>query len=375
MLGFLATEQGRNPRFSVFGDVSRILRETGAGSVMAGQADEVLSRVALTLERDLSRLEGEAFIFAGDADAETLNAQNVRALYRWRDEGGMPGLAALCLLACERMGISEPELLRPVLVAAVLGEIPSNLAYHNNEHFRKVLLQAVRTAFVHNRIYEGTPRAFSRRELALLLVSACIHDFGHDGLGNTVRGVFEPGRLERLSFELARPYLAAAGMDEGADLDALEIMLLATDVAPLGDPTSPMRQMKAAYRFHFLGERQGGSLNLSRQLSPLEKDAGLAQMALILHEADVATSAGLDYGLSQYETGLYRREVGADEARPSHILDFLEQVCQRQFLGAAAQKLYSANMARIHALAEKDAAAGDAPYAPMSQGQAPRTVN
>lgn len=374
MLGFSSLGDAGNPRFSVLDGVPGVLARA-VGVLPDSDLEAALSWVDSTLEADILRLERETFIFAEDADAESLNAQNVRALCRWRGEGGMPGLAALCLLACERFGIDAPELVRSVMVASVLGEIPRNLSYHCNEHFRKVLLQVVRTVFVHNRIYGGTPRALDKRQTALLLIAACIHDFGHDGLGNTVRGVFEPGRLERLSFELARPYLVAAGLDDEADLSALEVMLLATDVSPLGDPTSPMRQMKVAYRFHFLGERRGESLNLSRDLARLEKDAALAQMALILHESDVATSAGLDYSLSQYETSLYRLEIGGCAACPSHILDFLEQVCQRQFLGAAAQKLYSANMARIYALAEQDAAAGNAPYALTLEGETSRTVN
>lgn len=374
MLGFLSSGQGADPRFSAFSGVPRILERAG-GAVPAQDVEEALSHVASTLEADIGRLEREFFIFAEGADAEVLNAQNVRALCRWRGEGRMPGLAALCLLACERLGVGDPDLVRSVVVAAILGEIPKSLSYHNNEHFRKVLLQAIRTIFVHNRIYDGTAWSLDERQVALVLIAACVHDLEHDGLGNTIRGVFEQGRLERLSFELARPYLVAAGLDDGTDLLALQVMLLTTDVAPLGDPTSPMRQMKAAYRFHFLGERRGEPLNLSRDLALLEKSPAVAQMALILHESDVATSAGLDYGLSQYETSLYCQETGAEDARPSHVLAFLEQVCQRQFLGAAAQKLYSANMARIYALAEQDVRAGDVPYALVLRGDASRTVN
>lgn len=374
MLGFSSVTCGVDPRFSVLNEVPGILRGV-KGEIPISGIEESLSRISETLAADIRRLEREMFIFPELSSAGAMNAQNAAALHRWQARGNVPGLAALCILACRQFGLEKQELVLPVIAAAVLGEIQSGLSYHNNDHFRKVVLQIMRIIFVHNEIFEGTPRVLKDYQIALLLIAACIHDFGHDGMGNTIKGVFEQGRLERLSYSLVRPYLVAAGLENEVDLAALEVMLLATDVSPLGDPFSPMRQMKAAYRFHFLGERRREPLNLSDELDALEKDPALVQMSLILHEADVATSAGLDYVTSQYETGFYRREIGADDARPSHILDFLEQVCQRQFLGAAAQKLYSANMARIYALAEQDAAAGDFPYALVLQGENTHTVN
>ena len=55
-------------------------------------------------------------------------------------------------------------------------------------------------------------------------------------------------------------------------------------------------------------------------------------------------------------------EFRDDRARPSQVVDFLDQICQRRFLSDAGQKLYAANLARIYSLAEQDVANGDEPY-------------
>jgi hypothetical protein len=118
--------------------------------------------------------------------------------------------------------------------------------------------------------------------------------------------------------------------------------------------------MKSAYRYHFLGQkRKTGPLNLDEDLEPLQRDADLTMMCAILHEADIGTSAGLDYNVTTYETGLYKREMGEEQAFPKDIVDFLNDICQRQMLTDAGQRLFAANMARIFALAEREIADGN----------------
>lgn len=345
-----------------------------------------IRRIADQLPADLKHLKKEArFVFAADGDEENLARNNVDLLRQWHIQGNAPSLAALCIHAVEQFQLHLPaDLMQPVLAAAVLGEIENALPYHNNMHFRKVLLQLLRLVAVHNDIYEETPRAFAPEDVALLMIAACIHDLGHDGKGNMLKGVFVPGRMEKASAQLARPYLKVAGLTEENKLEALQIMLLCTDVAPLNDPANMMNQMKAAYRFHFLGQKgKTESLNLDAEIARLEKDPVLTMMCLILHEADIATSAGLDYEVTKYETALYRCEIGDDEARPSHIVDFLNNVCQRHMLSDAGQELYAANMARIFALAEQDLRDGNHPFPKVEyslfmtgdSGRGSKTVN
>lgn len=346
-------------------------------SVLMTDWPHILSSLASVLDPQKTALEAVTARFSGDLEVlsarkddifpgnKTISAIEAGAdlLRHWHEQGQAPALAALCALACDHLGVRRPDLVPAIIVAAVLGEGACENPYHNTLHFKKVLLQVIRLISVHNAIFAGTSRALGEEEMAMLLIAACIHDLGHDGLGNTIKGQLIQYRLERASFDLARPYLIAAGYADERELAELELLLLSTDVSPLGDPTSPMRQMKTAYRHHFMDEgRRHEKLNLSTELVMLETNPDLCQLALMLHEADIATSAGLSYEITQYETAILRDEIGADDARPSHVIDFLNQICQRQFLGDAARKLYAANMARIYALAEQDMKAGDEPY-------------
>ena len=318
-----------------------------------------------TFKRDLDMLESStAFLDAVSGDADNMTDGIAELLQIWQSHGVSPSLYALCVMALEKMEITpKPDMLHMVLMSALLAGVPNDLPYHDNMHFKKVLLNLIVLVMTHNDIYAGSSRAFNADEVCTLLSAACIHDLGHDGKGNVVKGVHIQGRMERYSFELAKPYFQAVGMRNESVLNALCVMLLSTDVSPLDDPGNPMHQMKAAYRFHYLGEKgRTHSLNLVEDLDILEKDGKLTTMCLILHEADIATSAGLTYDITKYETSLLREEFCGDQGKPSHAIDFFKQICNRRFLSDAGQKLYAANMARIYTLAEDDLNNGDEPY-------------
>ncbi len=319
----------------------------------AQEAETAIDLALDTLEKDLKTIRKHDFIFPTHQNAGGGTPGLSAYLRSWHVMGEVPSLVSLTIAACEKFEITSPDHVQILLMAAVLGDVENDLPYHSNTHFKKVLLQLIRLIAVHNSIYGGTARALNVEQIAIALVGGCIHDLGHDGLGNTVKGVFYPGRLERQSYDFALPYLKAAGAQEEL-LSVLKAIILTTDVTPLGDVTNPMHQMKAAYRFHFLGEKeQHTTLNLSDDWSVFEQDAMLTLMACLLQEADIATSAGVDYSVTQYETCILMEEVGSNEARPAHVLSFLEKVCQRRFLSDAGQKLFGANLARIYALAEE----------------------
>jgi len=313
------------------------------------------------LEADMAALDALPCLFAGQGDDPAVTDCVVAALRGWHRAGAYPSLAAVSALACARLGRDVSAYYPAVMMSAVLGSVPHKAnSYHNNRHFFEVLFQTVRMMACHNEMFAGSPRALTARDVGLLLIAACIHDFTHDGRGNTRDGMYVQARLEKQSFERAAPFLEQAGLTQD-DRDALAVLLLSTDVSPLGRSSSFMRRMKAAYRFHF----EGGTLpDLTEDMDVFEKDARLCDMALILHEADIATSAGLDYAVTQFETRAFRQEMGLDEARPSHILDFFAQVCAGQFLSPSGQALYGANMARITAQAEEDFKNGNAPFSP-----------
>lgn len=340
---------------------SRWLEET--------QICDKIDELSAKLDSDLRFLEKHAlFIFSPSDEAENHTRLTIDLFRRFATGEGTPSLVALGVFAMRGFKINDPDLQRLVLAAAVLGEIDNNLPYHSNMHYRKVMFQIMRMTAVYNGIYQGTSRAFDERQIALLLTAACIHDVAHDGKGNTLKGVYIPHRLEQNSYDIVAPVFDALGNRGEHDLGMIRVMLLCTDVTPFKDQGNAVNQAKAAYRYHFLsGKNMMEGLNLDDDLRYLEKCPAMSAMALMIHEADIATSAGLHYDITKYETGLLMLEVSDGTARPEHVINFLNDVCNRQMLSEVGQQLFAANLARIYALAEDDFKAGNQPYPALDQ--------
>lgn len=329
---------------------------------------------AATLQTITQKLEGDLNVIRSTfmplfSTDETIRSQTrlcVEILRGWALTNEAPSLSALTIAALEMLEVRDHEFGRLALLASVVGEIENTTPYHSNMHYRKVFLQLMRLIANHNEIYAGTAKTFSDREICLLMAAASIHDVGHDGLGNKVDGVHQRGRLETRSFDIMTRWMTPMGFTDAETLQALRTMLMGTDVSPVGDPRAPVNQMKAAYRAHFLDQKhEMEPLNLTPDLKPLETDPALSMMAVILQEADIATSAGIDYAVTKYETALIGAEYHIPESLPQHVINFLRDVCARQFLSDAGQRLYAANMARIYALAQKDVESGNLPYPDM----------
>lgn len=319
------------------------------------------------LERDLAFLDSKAsFIFKVSEKLENQTRNTIELFRQFTVSGACPSLTALCVFAMDHFDVRDPVLKQMVLAASVMGEVENEQPYHSNMHYRKVTFQIMRMIAVYNDIYEGTARVFDNKKIATLLATACIHDFGHDGKGNTVKGVYIPHRLEQNSFDLAAPVFNALGYEDAKDLNMIRVMLLCTDVTPFKDPGNAVNQAKSAYRYHFLGGRtHWDGLNLDKELSIMEDCPACAAMALMLHEADIATSAGLHYDITKYETGLLMNEISDGVARPENVINFLNDICNRQMLSEVGQQLFAANLVRIYALAEEDYKAGNEPYPPL----------
>ena len=329
------------------------------------QVMAVITKVEERFNEDLETLNRDAAFILNTSQTVASHTSKTIGVFRDWTVGAMcPSLPALCQFAIDAFDIKSQTLINTLYVAGILGEIDHNLSYHSNMHFRKVVFQCMRMIAVYNDIYQGTSRAFSERQIALLLATACIHDFGHDGKGNTLKGVYIPHRLEEAAYELVAPVFKAAGFDDEDDLNLMHSMLICTDVTPFNDPGNAVNQAKAAYRKHFLSDSRSmhQKLNLDEELKILEECPAAAAMALMLHEADIATSAGLHYDMTKYETGLLRIEIADGVALPQHILDFLKDICNRQMLSEVGQQLFAANMARIYALAEDDVKKGNKPF-------------
>ncbi len=275
----------------------------------------------------------------------------------------LPALSATAFL--RHAGTERKTLgvwLPPLLMAAVLGETPHTLPYHNNLHFRKVMLHAARLIGAHK-------EPLSAKDVALLLIAACIHDLGHDGSGNVgTDGTYAPGRLERRSVEYAAPYLRAAGLDD-ASLADLETMIVCTDAARPDNPACPLTQMRAAAAFHFEPERAGHQPGAGGEIfNTLKARRDLALLALFLHEADIMNSAGVSCAQTGLETTQFKQESTGDQARPSDVLEFLGTICRGGFVSQAGRTLGQDAYETIRARAQADFENGNAPYKEDSCG-------
>lgn len=247
-----------------------------------------------------------------------------------------------------------------LLMAGVLGEVVHNLPYHNNLHFRKVTLHAARLIDAHN-ADQKQKDPLTPRECALLLIAACIHDLGHDGTGNVgPDGAYSPGRLERRSFEYARPYLEQAGMDQES-LSVLETMMICTDASRPDNPACPLTQLRSAASFHFTQDQThaAGSGTLFNRLKDNRKTALLS---LFLHEADIMNSAGVSVEQTSLETCQFRKESQGAQARPSDVLEFMGTICRGGFISQAGKTLGQKAYETIRTRAHQDFEKGNEPY-------------
>lgn len=255
----------------------------------------------------------------------------------------------------------DVQLCAPILVAAALADDPNTLPYHCNIHFKKVVLHTARMICAHNYIFNESKNTFKKEEITQLLIAAYIHDLGHDGQGNIVDRHYEMARTEKQSFNLAKPYLLSAGLSPSV-LDDLLIMLIGTDASPFGDPISPSQQIRRAFSYHFGDSDEGDDfLDLSSDFAVLEEREDLTLKCMILHEADLMNSIGLDYKITVEESLAVSEEIGS-VATPESTLLFLEKTCCSQFCTDSGRYLGQNNFEVILKRVLDDYKSGNVPY-------------
>jgi hypothetical protein len=278
---------------------------------------------------------------------------------QWEREGGGPQLPALIAVAVEDFGLSlESAPVRAAFMAALLAEIPNDLQYHGNEHYRKVLFHTIRLIAAHNQFFSGTTAALGHDRVALLLAAACVHDMGHAGGDNLRDGVYTPGFMEQRALDIVRPYFEALDLSAD-DRGEIETMVFCTDITFFAGDNSPCVRMKKLYKYYFWDEDVGdASLLMMGRLRRYEDNPGLVRMAMILHEADIGTSAGLSYEQTIKETVNIIEERGAKTAGPGIVLAFLREQLGETMYTEAAKQVFGPAMRDIIARAEADVAAG-----------------
>ena len=325
------------------------------------------------LSSDLIYLQNRGnFLFAKPEQAQQSGRDTIDFIRQWYKEGLNPSMLSLCIFAVTHFDIEiNKDMKKALVIAAILGEIPNTLPYHNTQHYKKVLIQTIRLIKTHNTINKNTVRVCDQNDIITLMISACIHDLGHDGEGNTIDGTYYQARLERNAYQTAIKYFYAIGFRDqekfGTLMDHIRTILLCTDTSPIGHKSSFMKQMKTIYQQHYRNEKAHSRFKLDPELYLLTHDPALSMMALLLHEADMASSSSLSYDMTVFETACFYKEIGKNQAKPEHVLEFIDSICERQVISDAGQKLYAKNMEKIIEQAEKDIESGNHPFPPPEE--------
>jgi hypothetical protein len=275
---------------------------------------------------------------------------------QWEIDGG-PILPAFQARAFEYFNLPrDGPAARAAMAAAMLAEIPNDLLYHGNLHYRKVLAHTIRLmASQMDGNFPYQPLLYND-DLTTLLIAATIHDLGHEGGDNMRTGIYMPGYMEQKAFDLAYPILEAVGLEEGSCRD-IETLIFCTDITLVAGDNSPCVRMKNIYRHFFLGGIRDGrdmEVILVGKMRRFENNPRLSILAMLLHEADIASSAGMTYDQSKLETVKFLQERGLDSAGPRILLKFLSEQLGGNLTTPAAQQIFGGQMESIMRQASLD---------------------
>jgi len=140
---------------------------------------------------------------------------------------------------------------------------------------------------------------------------------------------------------------------------------MTTDISPLGDPISPVNQLRKAYEYHFGMEEEKVDEEeaiLSEELSALMENSHLCLLSVMLQEADIMNSAGVDYDIARYESIAVSEEIGLSQSLPEDTLLFLETICNGKMLSDAGRFLCEKNLETIIGRVLEDYRSGNKPY-------------
>jgi hypothetical protein len=319
---------------------------------------EVVARVRKNFDRDYERIAAtQDMLFGADYKAYSTSAAEIFS--RWEEEGGGPLLPVMVAAAAEhfRLDIHSAPV-RAAFMAALLAEVPNSLQYHGNEHYRKVLFHALRLVAAHNHIFAGTANVIGAQRIALLIAASCMHDLGHEGGDNQRDGVYTPGFMEQRALDIARPYFDAVELSAD-DRGEIETIVFCTDITFFAGDNSPCVRMKKLYRHYFWDEDVGdASMLMMGRLRRYEDDPGLVRLAMLLHEADVGSSAGLTYEQTRKETMAIIEERDLKVAGPGIVLTFLREQLGETMYTEAGKQVFGPAMREIIKAAETEVAAG-----------------
>ncbi len=194
--------------------------------------------------------------------------------------------------------------------------------YHNSQHYCEVVLSA---------LYLSGLAALPPLTRARLVAAALAHDFHHDG--RTSIGM--PFRLERLAAQAALPYFEWAGVSKDEQNNIAALVLATETTAGV-----PFARNCHAHFAH--GAVKPAPPESEPVLALLARDAGMAEQAVMLAEADLLPSVGL----TVYYGELTQSNLSKEWGRPMTAVDklfFLERI----FGDFAVGRFFSPNVQRL----------------------------
>jgi hypothetical protein len=350
-----------NDYAALIGDLARIIATVApeedffAADVLEARAGEL----ARNFTKDYARANEAAEDLTGK-DFSDYGPVTTRFFDKWEAEGGGPALTALVAVAVDYFDLDlGAPLVRMAMMASILAEYPNELPYHGNEHYRKVLCHSIRLIATNNEIAAKTGGLrLSNGDIAKMLTASCIHDLGHKGGDNLRDGVYTPGYMEQRSYNIARPYFEAINAPAD-DMRDIETIVFCTDITFFAGENSPCLRLKKIYKHVFWHDDTDDVAKLMLgKLRRYEDNPGLVLMAMILHEADIASSAGLSYDQTIRETLSIMGERGVTTAGPRTVLAFLREQLGETLFTDAGKQIFGKVMQEVISRAEADIAAG-----------------
>lgn len=206
-----------------------------------------------------------------------------------------PSLLSLIYYLSDNLELDETQgEFQALLLAAHLGDVPNTQKYHGNSHYVKVLLSVTRQIHMHNALCTQEHR-LSSSDKCLLLTAACIHDLGHNGLGN--QG--SPFLLEQRALDIYVPFISSLNISENW-LEDLKTVVLCTDVSSSTLPETPADQLKSGYTYYVL--KKGSLPTFYAEITRLNNNPKLCILGLLFHEADLMPSLVYGSDLAERET-------------------------------------------------------------------------
>jgi hypothetical protein len=267
---------------------------------------------------DHKYVEGQALA----APAPVRLAEDMAALYRQWMVSGRLNLVAITHCFLDRLDCQDRPIGKTCLHAAAAVTAWGGHAYHSALHHAEVSTNAMVIAELGSRIGPSIPA----EQRALLLASSLTHDINYDPrAGGRPRFAAEAESAHALDTIAERCGLGAA------ERSVLRCLVLATE---------------PGFRQHLGALVRGDDQRaLPDGLHALKADAALADLAAVLSDADLLSSAGLTPDWHQVQVERLRRETGG-RITPEDDLRFFDRVVGTDFLSPGG-RVFSPNLTRL----------------------------